>query len=299
VILQKIRDAEREQIQRLSVRKEPLVTGAKRMERGNAIVESGRLEAVLPRDQMIRRRICAWATGCGPTWKTDRASRGPQFVLSRTAPEFLVKLFELRCPNSRTVCSRSRRRRTRLACKNRRALKDRRIDPIGTCVGMRVRECRRDFGVAGSVDIILWAEDPAQFVVNALAPSRVSKIKVDEEAHSMDIVVDEENPPGMIGRTQNVRLASELTGWELNHDAGRVEEERGGSDARQNHVHREADVDEEVAAILVEEGLTPRGGRLRPDQRDRRSNLSTSHHQRAVEPRLQRAAHAGDRERGA
>src|SRR5512145_2260967 len=224
VILQKIRDAEREQILNDFLgRKEPLVTGViKRMERGNAIIESGRLEAVLPRDQMIPKenlrmgdRVRAYV------WKTERASRGPQLVLSRTVPEFLVKLFELEVPELEDglleikAAARDPGSRAKIAVHS----KDRRIDPIGTCVGMRGSRVQAVTAeLAGErIDIINWAQDPAQFVVNALAPAEVSKIKVDEEAHSMDIVVDEENLAQAIGRNgQNVRLASELTGWKLN-----------------------------------------------------------------------------------
>jgi len=266
VILQKIRDAEREQILNdFLARKEPLVTGViKRMERGNAIVESGRLEALLPRDQMIPKenlrmgdRVRAYV------WKTDRASRGPQLILSRTAPEFLVKLFELEVPELEDglleikAAARDPGSRAKIAVHS----KDRRIDPIGTCVGMRGSRVQAVTSeLAGErVDIILWAEDSAQFVINALAPAEVSKIKVDEEAHSMDIVVDEENLAQAIGRTgQNVRLASELTGWELNimtqeESQKKTEEEAARIKAM---FMEKLDVDEEVANILIEEGFS-------------------------------------------
>jgi N utilization substance protein A len=138
--------------------------------------------------------------------------------------------------------------------------KDRRIDPIGTCVGMRGSRVQAVTSeLAGErVDIILWAEDPAQFVINALAPAEVSKIKVDEEAHSMDIVVDEENLAQAIGRTgQNVRLASELTGWELNIMTMEESQKKGEEEATRvkTMFMEKLDVDEEVAAILVEEGF--------------------------------------------
>jgi len=265
VILQKIRDAEREQILNdFLSRKESLVTGViKRMERGNAIIESGRLEAMLPRDQMIPKenlrmgdRVRAYV------WKTDRSSRGPQLILSRTAPEFLVKLFELEVPELEDglleikAAARDPGSRAKIAVHS----KDRRIDPIGTCVGMRGSRVQAVTSeLAGErVDIILWAEDSAQFVVNALAPAEVSKIKVDEEAHSMDIVVDEENLAQAIGRTgQNVRLASELTGWQLNLMT--LEESQKKSDEEATRVRtmfmEKLDVDEEVAEILVQEGF--------------------------------------------
>jgi len=266
VILQKIRDAEREQILNdFLARKEHLVTGViKRMERGNAIVESGRLEAMLPRDQMIPKenlrigdRVRAFI------WKIDRASRGPQLLLSRTVPEFLVKLFELEVPELEDglleikAAARDPGSRAKIAVHSN----DSRIDPIGTCVGMRGSRVQAVTSeLAGErVDIVLWNADPAQFVINALAPAEVSKITVDEEKHSMDIVVDEENLAQAIGRSgQNVRLASELTGWELNimtpeESAKKSEEE---SSRMRNLFMDKLDVDEEVAEILVQEGFS-------------------------------------------
>ncbi len=265
VILQKIRDAEREQILNdFLARKEHLVTGViKRMERGNAIIESGRLEAVLPRDQMIpKENLRVGDRARAYVWKIDRSARGPQLVLSRTAPEFITRLFELEVPELEDglleikAAARDPGSRAKIAVHSN----DRRIDPIGTCVGMRGSRVQAVTSeLAGErVDIILWAEDPAQFVINALAPAEVSKIKVDEEAHSMDIVVDEENLAQAIGRTgQNVRLASELTGWELNlmtlEDSQKKSEEEA---MRVKTLFMEKlDVDEEVADILVQEGF--------------------------------------------
>jgi N utilization substance protein A len=266
VILQKIRDAEREQILNdFLSRKESLVTGViKRMERGNALIESGRLEAVLPREQMIPKenlrvgdRVRAYI------WKIDRAARGPQLILSRTAPEFLVKLFELEVPELEDglleikAAARDPGSRAKIAVHS----KDARIDPIGTCVGMRGSRVQAVTSeLAGErVDIVLWNPDPAQFVINALAPAEVSRITVDEEKHSMDIVVEEENLAQAIGRNgQNVRLAAELTGWELNimtleESEKKTEEET--SRIRQVFIDK-LDVDEEVADILVQEGFS-------------------------------------------
>ena len=265
VILQKIRDAEREQILNdFLARKEHLVTGViKRMERGNAIIESGRLEAMLPREQMIPKenlrvgdRVRAFV------WKIDRANRGPQLILSRTAPEFVTALFELEVPELEDglleirAAARDPGSRAKIAVLS----KDRRNDPIGTCVGMRGSRVQAVTSeLAGErIDIILWAEDSAQFVINALAPAEVSKIKVDEEARSMDIVVDEENLAQAIGRGgQNVRLASELTGWELNIMTREESEKKGEEEAvRVRSLFMEKlDVDEEVAEILVAEGF--------------------------------------------
>ena len=266
VIFQKIRDAEREQILNdFLERKEYMVTGTiKRMERGNAIIESGRVEAALPRDQMIPKenlrvgdRVRAYLD------KIDRTARGPQLILSRIAPEFLIKLFELEVPEIEEglleikVAARDPGSRAKIAVKSH----DQRVDPIGTCVGMRGSRVQAVTGeLAGErVDIILWSEDPATFVINALAPAEISSILVDEEKHSMDIVVDEDNLAQAIGRGgQNVRLASELTGWELNimtMEESQAKNEEEFSVVRQLFMEK-LDVDEEVADILVQEGFT-------------------------------------------
>jgi N utilization substance protein A len=265
VILQKIRDAEREQILNdFLARNEHLVTGViKRMERGNAIIESGRLEAMLPRDQMIpKENLRIGDRVRAGVWKIDRANRGPQLLLSRTSPDFLVRLFELEVPELEDglleikAAARDPGSRAKIAVHS----KDHRIDPIGTCVGMRGSRVQAVTSeLAGErVDIILWAQDPAQFVINGLAPAEVSKIKVDEDAHSMDIVVDEENLAQAIGRNgQNVRLASELTGWELNIMTLEESEKKGEEEATRTRTlfMEKLDVDEEVADILVQEGF--------------------------------------------
>jgi N utilization substance protein A len=266
VILQKIRDAEREQVLNdFLERKEHLVTGTvKRIERGNAIIEAGRIEAVLPRDQMIPKenlrvgdRVRAFLL------KIDRAARGPQLILSRTAPEFIIKLFELEVPEMEDglleikSAARDPGVRAKIAVKSN----DPRVDPIGTCVGMRgSRVTAVTNELAGErVDIVLWSADPAQFVIGALAPAEVSSIVVDEEKHSMDVVVDEDNLAIAIGRSgQNVRLASELTGWAINlmtveESQKKAEEEHGTIRAL---FMEKLDVDEEVANILIEEGFS-------------------------------------------
>ena len=266
VILQKIRDAEREQILNdFLQRGEFIVTGAiKRMERGNAIIESGRIEAALPKDQMIPKenlrigdRVRAFLL------KVDRNNRGPQLILSRTVPEFLTKLFELEVPEIEEglleikAAARDPGSRAKIAVKSN----DQRIDPIGTCVGMRGSRVQAVTAeLAGErVDIILWSPDPAQFVINALAPAEVSKITVDEESHSMDVVVDEENLAQAIGRNgQNVRLASELTQWELNimtEEESQKKNDEEGTVVRKVFMEK-LDVDEEVANILIQEGFT-------------------------------------------
>lgn len=266
VILQKIRDAEREQILNdFLERGESLVTGTvKRAERGNLIVESGRVEALLPRDQLIPKenlrvgdRVRAYIA------KIDRAARGPQLILSRIAPDFLVKLFELEVPEIEEglleirAAARDPGLRAKIAVKSN----DARIDPVGTCVGMRgsrVQAVTQE--LAGErVDIILWSAEPAQFVINALAPAEVSSIVVDEERHSMDVVVDEDQLALAIGKGgQNVRLASELTGWQLNIMTTEEREKKSELETgtlRQLFMEK-LDVDEEVAEILVSEGFT-------------------------------------------
>ena len=266
VILQRIRDAEREQILNdFLARGDELVTGTvKRMERGSAIVESGRLEALLPRENMIPKenlrvgdRVRAWVM------KIDRGARGPQLILSRTAPQFIMKLFELEVPEIEEglLEIKSAARDPGVRAKIAVHTNDRRIDPIGTCVGMRgsrVQAVTQE--LAGErVDIVLWSADPAQFVIGALAPAEVSSILVDEEKHSMDVVVDEENLAIAIGRSgQNVRLASELTGWTINL---MTEEESTKKQAEESTRVRELfmqklDVDEEVANILIQEGFS-------------------------------------------
>ncbi len=266
VILQKIRDAEREQILNdFLQREEFIVTGAiKRMERGNAIIESGRIEAALPKDQMIPKENLRIGDRVRTfLLKVDRNNRGPQLILSRTVPEFLIKLFELEVPEIEEglleikAAARDPGSRAKIAVKSN----DPRIDPIGTCVGMRGSRVQAVTAeLAGErVDIILWSADPAQFVINALAPAEVSKITVDEESHSMDVVVDEENLAQAIGRNgQNVRLASELTQWELNimtEQESQKKNDEEGTVVRKVFMER-LDVDEEVANILIQEGFT-------------------------------------------
>ncbi|OHC65541.1 MAG: transcription termination/antitermination protein NusA [Rhodocyclales bacterium GWA2_65_20] len=266
VILQKIRDAEREQILTdFLERKEHLVTGqVKRMEKGDAIIEAGRIEARLPRDQMIPKenlrpgdRVRAWLK------KIDRNARGPQLILSRTAPEFIMKLFELEVPEIEDgiieikAAARDAGVRAKIAVKSN----DPRVDPQGTCIGMRgSRVTAVTNELAGErVDIVLWSADPAQFVIGALAPAEVQSIVVDEEKHSMDVVVDENNLAIAIGRGgQNVRLATEMTGWTINLMT--VEESQQKQQAETSTIRslfmEKLDVDEEVADILIQEGFS-------------------------------------------
>ncbi len=266
VILQKIRDAEREQIlSDFLDRKEHVVFGTiKRMERGNAIIEAGKIEAVLPRDQMIPKenlrigdRVRAYLL------RIDRGARGPQIILSRTAPEFVIKLFELEVPEIEDglmelkACARDPGMRAKIAVKSN----DPRIDPIGTCVGLRgsrVTAVRNEIG-GENIDIVLWSADPAQFVIGALSPAEVTSIVVDEEKHAMDVVVDEDNLAIAIGRSgQNVRLASELTGWTINlmtQDESAKKAEAEYAVTRVMFMEK-LDIDEELADLLIEEGFS-------------------------------------------
>jgi N utilization substance protein A len=195
--------------------------------------------------------------------KVDRTARGPQLILSRIAPEFLMKLFELEVPEIEEgllevkSAARDPGSRAKIAVKSN----DQRVDPIGTCVGMRGSRVQAVTSeLAGErVDIILWSDDPATFVINALAPAEISSIVVDEEKHCMDIVVDEENLAQAIGRGgQNVRLASELTSWELNimsMEESLAKNEEESSVTRKLFMEK-LDVDEEVADILTQESFT-------------------------------------------
>jgi len=265
VIFQKIRDAEREQILAdFMERSEHLVSGTvKRVERGNAIIEFGKIEALLPRDQMIPKenlrvgdRVRAYLL------RVDRTVRGPQIILSRITPQFLIKLFELEVPEIEeglleiVSAARDPGSRAKIAVRSN----DQRIDPIGTCVGMRGSRVQGVTNeLAGErVDIVLWSADPATSVINALAPAEVTSIVVDEDKHSMDVIVEEENLAQAIGRGgQNVRLASELTGWEINLMT--VEESSQKNEIEFSKVRdlfiSKLDVDEDVADILVREGF--------------------------------------------
>src|SRR5437016_7803964 len=266
VILQKIRDAEREQILNdFLERKDNLLTGTvKRIERGNVIVESGRIEGMIPRDQMIPKenirvgdRVRAYVI------KIEPQARGPQLLLSRIVPELLVRLFELELPEIEEglieirAAARDPGVRAKIAVKSN----DPRLDPQGTCIGMRgSRVTAVTNELAGErVDIVLYSDDPAKFVVNALSPAEISSIVVDEEKHAMDIVVDEENLAMAIGRSgQNVRLASELTGWQINlmteEESTKKQQEESGRIKQQ--FMEKLDVDEEVADILAQEGFS-------------------------------------------
>ncbi len=266
VILQKIRDAEREQILNdFLSRNDNIFNGTvKRLDKGDLIVESGKVDARLRRGDMIpKENLRVGDRVRAVISRVDRQARGPQIEISRTAPEFMIELFRLEVPEIEQglleikSCAREPGVRAKIAVVSH----DRRVDPIGTCVGIRgsrVNAVTNELG-GERVDIVLWSEDPAQFVIGALAPANVQSIVVDEEKHSMDVVVDEENLALAIGRTgQNVRLASELTGWAINimsadESAAKHNEE---VEAMRRLFVEKLDVDQEVADILIAEGFT-------------------------------------------
>lgn len=265
-ILQKIRDAEREQmLTDFLERGDSIVSGSvKRLDRGDAIIEIGRIEARLPRVEMIPKenlrvgdRVRAWVKA------VDHAARTQQITLSRTAPEFIRELFENEVPEIEQglleikAAARDPGIRAKIAV----VAYDRRIDPIGTCVGMRgsrVSAVRNELG-GEQVDIVLWSDVPAEFVISALAPAQVESILVEEDKKTMDVVVDEDNLAKAIGsRGQNVRLASELTGWQINimtpqESQSRKDEERSKLLAL---FEEKLDVDEDIASILIDEGFS-------------------------------------------
>jgi N utilization substance protein A len=266
VILQKIRDAEREMLLNdfMSRGDKIFVGTVKRMDKGDLIVESGRVEGRLKRGEMIPKEN--FRTGDrvrAMIMDVDLTLRGAPILLSRSAPEFMIELFRQEVPEIEQglleikTCARDPGSRAKIAVHTN----DRRIDPIGTCVGVRGSRVNGVTNeLAGErVDIVLWSEDPAQFVIGAWAPANVVSIVVDEERHAMDVVVDEENLAIAIGRGgQNVRLASELTGWRINimtadESAQKQAEE---ADGIRKIFMAKLDVDQEIADILIEEGFT-------------------------------------------
>ena len=266
VILQRLRDAEREQIlNEFLAREESIISGTiKRIDKGDAIVEIGRLEARLPRNQMIPRenlrtgdRVRAYVDHIG------ESNKGQQVILSRTSPEFIKKLFELEVPEIEQglLEIKSAARDPGVRAKIAVFSKDERIDPIGTCVGMRgsrVNAVTNELG-GERVDIVPWNEDAAQFVVGALEPAKVRSIVMLEESHAMDVVVDEDNLAIAIGRAgQNVRLASELTGWQINIMTETEATQKRDEEMAKTRVEfmDNLDIDEAAADVLVAEGFS-------------------------------------------
>ena len=267
VIVQKVREAERAQIvEAYSERVGELVMGVvKRAEHSGVYIDlGGNAEGFIPREDLIPRESIRPGDRIRAYLKEVRSEmRGPQLFLTRTAPEFLIELFKLEVPEvGQEVievlgAARDPGLRAKIAVRST----DPRLDPVGACVGMRgsrVQSVSNE--LAGErIDIILWDENPAQFVINAMSPAVTLSIIVDEESNSMDIAVEEEKLSQAIGRGgQNVKLASELTGWELNvMTEGQAEEKNEGEMRELQQLFMDQlDVDEEVAAILVQEGFS-------------------------------------------
>ena len=267
VIVQKVREAERRKVvEAYQDRLGELVTGlVKRVERGNVYLDlGGNVEAFVPKEEMIPREAVRNGDRLRGYLKAVRPeARGPQLFISRTAPELLVALFRLEVPevgeNVIEIMGAARDPgvRAKVAVKSN----DARLDPVGACVGMRGSRVQAVSNeLAGErVDIILWNENEAQFVINSMSPAEIVSIVVDEDRHSMDVAVADENLSQAIGRGgQNVRLASELTGWELNVMSASQAEEKNEQEARnllQSFVDQ-LSIDESVADILVREGFS-------------------------------------------
>ncbi|GMQ96635.1 MAG: transcription termination factor NusA [Gammaproteobacteria bacterium] len=267
VIVQKVREAVRAQVvDAYRDRVNEMVNGVvKRVERGNVYLDLGaNAEGYIARDELIlRENIQPGDRVRGYLREVRSEVRGPQLFITRTAPELLIELFKLEVPEvgqgiiEIMGASRDSGSRAKIAVRT----KDKRIDPVGACVGMRGSRVQAVSNeLAGErVDIILWDENPAQYVINAMAPAEVLSIVVDEDAHSMDIAVSEEQLSQAIGRGgQNVRLASQLTGWELNvmNEQQALEKSEKESLNLQKLFMEQLDVDEDVALILAQEGFS-------------------------------------------
>lgn len=267
VIVQRVREAERAQVvDGWKDRVGELVTGiVKRVERGNIYVDlGGNAEAIIPKDKGIPRDVLrAGDRVRGYLFDVRSEPRGPQLFISRAAPEFMMELFKLEVPEvgqglvSIKACARDPGDRAKIAV----LAHDNRTDPIGACIGMRgsrVQAVSNELN-GERVDIVLWSDNPAQFVINAMAPAEVQSIIVDEEKHSMDLAVAEDRLAQAIGKGgQNVRLASRLSGWQLNvmtQDQVTAKSEAEQTAARQLFQDK-LEVDEEIAGILVSEGFS-------------------------------------------
>lgn len=267
VIVQKVREAERAKV--IDAYKDKigmLVTGiVKRADKGTIVLDLGEnAEALIPRSDVIPREVVRVGDRLRAYLCDVRAEmRGPQLLALRTAPELLIELFRLEVPeiNEGVIEIMGAARDPGLRAKIAVRALDPRVDPVGACVGMRgsrVQAVSNELG-GERVDIIVWDGNPAQFVINAMSPADVVSIVVDEDRHAMDIAVREENLSQAIGRGgQNVRLASQLTGWELNVMSEEQAQEKSEVEAQEfiQRFMKELDVDEEVAAILVQEGFT-------------------------------------------
>ncbi len=267
VIVQKVREAERARVvDAFQDRVGELVMGiVKRTERGGVYIDLGNnAEAYIRREEMIPREAVRTGDRLRAYLREVQAeARGPQLFATRTSPEFLMELFKLEVPEvgQGVIEIRGAARDSGSRAKIAVTSNDKRLDPVGACVGMRGSRVQTVSNeLAGErVDIILWDESPAQYVINAMAPAEVSSIIVDEDNGSMDIVVDADKLSLAIGRGgQNVRLAGELTGWELNVMDEGAADEKNETEARDLIAKfvEQLTVDEEVATILVQEGFT-------------------------------------------
>ncbi len=267
VIVQKVREAERKKVvEEFQGRIGQLLSGVvKRVDRNGVYMDlGGNAEGFIPREHMMPREPARPQDRIKALLREVRSEpRGPQLFLTRTSPQFLLELFKIEVPEvgqgliEILGAARDPGLRAKIAVKSN----DRRIDPVGACVGMRGSRVQAVSNeLAGErVDIILWNESPAQYVINAMSPADVSSIVVDEEAHSMDLAVQEDKLSQAIGRGgQNIRLASELTGWELNVMTEAAAEEKSEKESRVllDLFKDKLDVDEEVALILVQEGFS-------------------------------------------
>jgi N utilization substance protein A len=267
VIVQKVREAERAQVvEAYQDREGELVMGVvKRVDRGNVIIDlGGNAEAMISRDELIPRELVRPGDRLRGYLREVRSeTRGPQLFVSRTAPELMIQLFTLEVPEigegliEIMGCARDPGSRAKIGV---RSLVPR-IDPVGACVGMRGSRVQAVSNeLAGErVDIILWDEDPAKYVINAMSPAEAVSIVVDEDSQSMDVAVNEEQLSQAIGRGgQNVRLASQLTGWELNvmTELQAQEKSEAESDRVLKLFMEKLAVDEEVATILMQEGFS-------------------------------------------
>ena len=267
VIVQKVKDAERELIiDRFRHRVGELLSGTvKKVTRDHIIVDFGdNAEGILPREELVGREIFRVNDRTRAILQSIREeTRGPQLNLSRSVPEMLVQLFQIEVPEiSEGIieiksAARDPGQRAKIAVKS----KDARIDPVGACVGMRGSRVQAVSNELDEerVDIVLWDDNPAQLVINAMAPAEVESLIIDEDAGSMDVAVNEENLAQAIGKGgQNVRLASELTKWTINvmttEDAAKKQEAESSDVVA---ILMEAlDVDDDVATVLVDEGFT-------------------------------------------
>ncbi len=267
VIVHKVREAERNQIAEEYVdRVGTLVMGVvKRTERRGIFLDmGGNAEGFIPREQMIPRESARPGDRLrGYLVEVSEETRGPQLIVSRTVPEFLIELFKLEVPEvgQELIEILAAARDPGLRAKISVVSNDPRLDPVGACVGMRGSRVQTVSNeLAGErVDIILHDENPAQFVIQAMSPAEVLSIVVDEERHSMDIAVEEDKLSQAIGKGgQNIKLASELTGWNLNVMSEEEAYEKSQVELREcvERFKEQLDVDEEVAIILVQEGFT-------------------------------------------